>query len=146
MRPDFYATTLKRAEDMIQRGQKDEIMPQALIPSIFSSPITAYRWHSLIAKGGDDDFFSEDLDDDALIRTFGALNKSTLIMPSENDEMVPLGVDKQELLDRWTRAAPEGGVSELSGLIPGADHGLSEDGMQRWSVDRVVEFLEELQE
>lgn len=144
MPPDFYTTTLNHAEDMIQRGEKDEIMPKALIPPIFSSPITAYRWHSLIAKGGDDDFFSSDLDDERLAGTFGGLTRPTLVVPSEDDEMVPPAVDKDGLLRRWIRAAPEGIVSGLSGLVPGADHALSESGPQKWFVERVVDFLRKL--
>ncbi|KAH4103949.1 hypothetical protein HBH70_097230 [Parastagonospora nodorum] len=141
---DFLAQTLKHAEEMIARGEKDEIMPKSLIPPIFSSPVTAYRWHSLIAKGGDDDFFSSDLADEALVVTFGKLDKPTLIIPSENDEMVPPTVDKKTLLQRWIKVAPEGMVSELSGLNPGADHQLSEEGTQLWFTDRVLRFLKTL--
>ncbi|KAF2826050.1 DUF1749-domain-containing protein [Ophiobolus disseminans] len=125
MPPDVYAETLRHAEDMIAREEQDGIMPQSLIPPIFHSPISAYRWHSLIAKGGDDDFFSSDLDGEALARTFGKVDKPMLIMPSEKDEMVPSDVDKQKLLKRWVAAAPEGLVSGLSGLNPGADHVLT---------------------
>jgi hypothetical protein len=144
MPADFLAQTLKHAEEMIARGEKDEVMPKSMIPPIFSSPVTAYRWHSLIAKGGDDDFFSSDLADEALAGTFGKLDKPTLIMPSENDEMVPPTVDKKTLLQRWIKVAPEGVVSELSGLNPGADHQLSEEGMQLWFTDRVLRFLKKL--
>jgi hypothetical protein len=142
MPPNFFAQTLKHAEDMIGRGEKDEIVPKALIPPIFTSPVTAYRWHSLIAKGGDDDFFSSNLDDNAIAVKFGNLDKPTLIMPSENDDMIPPDVDKVGLLKRWKDAAPEGVVSGLSSVNPGADHGLSEEGMQKWFVERVIQFLE----
>lgn len=128
---DFFAKTLEHAEDMIARGEADAVMPKALIPPIPHSPITAYRWHSLIAKGGGDEIFSSDLDDAILTGTFGKLDKPTLIMMSENDEMVPPSVDKQELLNKWIRAAPEGVVSELSGINPEADHILSEERAQK---------------
>jgi hypothetical protein len=144
MPADFFATTLKHAQDMIARGEKDEIMPKTLIPPIFTSPLTAYRWHSLIAKGGDDDIFSSDLGDEVLARTFGRLNQPTLIMPSENDEMVPSTVNKETLLKRWTDAAPTDAVSGLSGLNPGADHELSEVGMQVYFTDRLLRFLKTL--
>lgn len=144
MPAEFLAGALKHAEDMIARGEKDEIMPKSLIPPIFSSPVTAYRWHSLIAKGGDDDFFSSDLPDEALAKTFGKLDKPTLLMPSENDETVPPTVDKVMLLQRWIKAAPIGAVSALSGLNIGANHQLSEEGMQLWFTDRVLRFLKTL--
>jgi hypothetical protein len=141
MSPDFYAQTVQHAEDMIMLEDGDEIMPKTLIPPIFTSPLTAYRWHSLIAKGGDDDYFSSDLDDAILLKTFGRLGKPTLIMPSENDEMVPQSVDKVGLLRKWTDAALRGVVSDLSGINPGADHGLSGEEVQKWFADRVVRFL-----
>jgi hypothetical protein len=145
MPPDFFAQTLQHAEDIIARGDKDEIMPKKLIPPVFTSPVTAYRWHSLIAKGGNDDYFASDLEDVILAGTFGRLDRPTMIVPSENDEMVPATVDKQGLLQRWIEAAPEGAVSSLSGLNPGADHTLSEEGAQKWFIQRVLQFLATLQ-
>jgi hypothetical protein len=144
MSPDFLAQTLKHAEEKIARGERDEIMPKKLLPSIFTSPITAYRWHSLIARGGDDDYFSSDIADAILAMTFGKLEKPTLITPSEKDEMVPTTVDREGLLRRWIAAAPEGMVSGLSGMNPGADHGLSEEGAQKWFAERVMKFLQSL--
>jgi hypothetical protein len=141
----YLAQTLEHASDMISRGEQDEIMPKSLIPPIFTSPITAYRWHSLISEGGDDDFFSSDFSDQVLKGTFGRLDKSTLIMPSEKDEMVPESVDRETLLRRWMSAAKEGVVSSFSGVNPGADHELSEVHMQEWFVERVVHFLGRLE-
>jgi hypothetical protein len=100
MPPDFLAQTLKHASDMIARGEQDEIVPKSLIPPIFTSPITAYRWHSLISVGGDDDFFSSDLSDEIVEGTFGRLDKPTLIMSSGKDEMISESVDKEGLLRR----------------------------------------------
>jgi hypothetical protein len=141
----YLAQTLEHASDMISRGEQDEIMPKSLIPPIFTSPITAYRWHSLISEGGDDDFFSSDFSDQVLKGTFGRLDKSTLIMPSEKDEMVPECVDRETLLRRWMSAAKEGVVSSFSGVNPGADHELSEVHMQEWFVERIVHFLGKLE-
>lgn len=130
---------------MIERGDKDEIMPKCLMPPIFISPITAYRWYSLVSVGGDDDFFSSDLSDELLKGTFGRLHRPTLITLSGKDEMVPESVDKEELLRRWMSAAKEGVVSGFSGVNPGADHGLSERGMQEWFVERVMGLLGKLE-
>jgi hypothetical protein len=141
MPPQLFAETLKHASNMIAGGEQDEIMPKSLIPPIFTSPITAYRWHSMISVGGDDDSFSSDLSDEVLRRIFGRLEKPTLIMPSEKDEMVPESVDKEWLLKRWMCAAELGVVSWSSGVNPGADHGLSERGMQEWFVKRVIHCL-----
>ena len=51
MTPDFYQHTLDYTKDQIARGNKDRIMPRDFIPEIFTSPVSAYRWHSLIAEG-----------------------------------------------------------------------------------------------
>lgn len=141
MPPDFYATTLEYAEDMLARGEQDEIMPRSLIPPIFMSPVSAYRWHSLIAKGGDDDYFSSDLGDEELKRTFGRLDKETLILVAGEDEMVPRGVDKEGLLERWVRASGGNVVSALSEVVEGADHALSGEGMRTVFAERVMRFL-----
>lgn len=50
MPPDFFKASLMFSVDMIACGNKDAIMPNDLVPNIFDSPITAYRWHSLISK------------------------------------------------------------------------------------------------
>lgn len=47
---------LELAQSMLQAGKQEELMPRTAFPH----PITAYRYHSLAAKGGDDDMFSSD--------------------------------------------------------------------------------------
>lgn len=51
MSPGELETSVKHAQGMISEGKEDEAMPASLIPFIFTSPITAYRWNSLGAKG-----------------------------------------------------------------------------------------------
>lgn len=51
MPPEFLAKSLNAAEELIKAGKKDEVMSREYIPPIFNSPVTAYRWHSLVAKG-----------------------------------------------------------------------------------------------
>jgi pimeloyl-ACP methyl ester carboxylesterase len=140
MPDEFLAQTRAHADSMIASSNKDEIMPKALIPPIFSSPITAYRWYSLIAPGGDDDFFSSEIEDAALERKFAGLTVPTLIMVSEKDEMVPETVDKRALLDRWVAATP-GVVRDLCGINPGADHGVSGEEEGKWFAEKALAFL-----
>lgn len=71
---------------------------------------------------------------------FHVVNRPTLILPSENDEMVPPAVDKVALLQRWIQASSLV-VSELSAIVPEADHTLSTVLSRRWVADRVVRFL-----
>jgi hypothetical protein len=125
MTPEEYDTSLTHATDLIAKGEKETFMPSSLLPAIFSGlPITAYRWHSIISPGGDDDYFSSDLSDATLQTTFGSLKKPTLILMSEKDEMVPESVDKLALLKRWIEKIPEGRASRHSWIIPHADHEL----------------------
>ncbi|KAL2129040.1 hypothetical protein VTI74DRAFT_8314 [Chaetomium olivicolor] len=102
MAPEDLEKSIKVAKAMIERGQKNDAMPKHFLPPFFTSPLTAYRWHSLAAKGGDDDYFSSDLPDSTLAATFGQVDKPLLLLPAGEDEMVPPGVDKKALLGRWT--------------------------------------------
>ncbi len=95
-------------------------------------------------NSGDDDYFSDDLDDARIATTFGKINRPTLIMPSENDEMMPSTFPKKELLQAWSRASQSKLVSPLSDIVPEADHTLSEFKSQRWFAERVVRFLKSL--
>ncbi|KAK4442722.1 hypothetical protein QBC34DRAFT_338106 [Podospora aff. communis PSN243] len=114
--------SVRVAKRMIDEGRGQEVMGRGSIPGIFQSPVTAYRWWSLAAKGGDDDFFSSDLSDDRLKEIFGRVDRPILFLPCEKDELVPPTVDRLQLLSRWTRSCPEGMASSLSGFVPGANH------------------------
>jgi alpha-beta hydrolase superfamily lysophospholipase len=120
-------------------------MPRVLIPPIFTSYISMYHWHSLVAKSGDDDLFSSDIDDEKLSDIFAGLTKPTLIMSSENDEMVPQTVNKVKLIERWMKAAPLGVVGPLSEINPGADHESNEESARTWFVERVLVFFKGLE-
>jgi pimeloyl-ACP methyl ester carboxylesterase len=146
MSADFLRTSLQHAEELIADGKEMQVMPADLIPPIFSSPITAYRWHSLASVGGDDDFFSSDLPASTLQSTFGKLDKPTLIAVSEKDEMVPSTVDKEALFKRWADAMPEGLLSEESGVLPHADHELTTDIGNRRFTYKVWKFLKDLEQ
>jgi hypothetical protein len=145
MTPEFVARSLAHAESLIAGGNEGDSMPRALVPELFTSPVSAYRWHSLLAVGGDDDFFSSDLSDEVLEGTFGKLDRPTLVLMAGEDEMVPGWVDKEKLLGRWLDKAMGKG-SKLSGISPGADHEMKRDGALEWMIARVVGFLGELEE
>lgn len=147
MPQDLLSASLKHAEALIAKGEEKTIMPNSFIPPIITSPITAYRWHSLVSVGGDDDFFSSDLPLSTLQSTFGTLDKPTLILMSEKDEMVPSTVDKEALLKRWVGTIPDGLASKRCQIIPfDADHELSGDEAMRYFIETVVRFLEEVDE
>lgn len=141
MPPAFLTQSLSHAESLIAAGSALEAMPTSLIPPIFSSPLTAYRWHSLLAVGGDDDFFASDAGDGELAKAFGGVDAPMLVLVAGEDEMVPEGVDKEALLGRWVGAVKDGLGSALSGVNPGADHAVSGEKARRWVCERVVGVL-----
>ena len=143
MPQDLLSASLKHAEALIAKGEEKTIMPNSFIPPIITSPITAYRWHSLVSVSGDDDFFSSDLPISTLQSTFGKMDKPTLILMSEKDEMVPSTVDKGSLLKRWVDTIPDGLASRQCQVIPlDADHELSGDEAMRYFIETVVKLLE----
>ncbi|KAK3315984.1 hypothetical protein B0H66DRAFT_499037 [Apodospora peruviana] len=129
------------AKEMIDRGEENEVMPNRIIPPVFGTPVTAYRWYSIVAKGGDDDYFSSDLSDERVKEIWGKVNKPIMILPGKCDEMVPPSVNRVALLHRWSVACDERWWSDLSTFIPGADHIVSEPAGQKWLGERVVLFL-----
>jgi hypothetical protein len=150
MTQDLITQSLDHATSLLRKGEPKSIMPTHLLPSIFTTPITAYRWHSLLCPGGDDDFFSSDLSTPTLQSTFGRLDKPMLIVMSENDEMVPDSVDKKTLLEGWVQCIPEplrGNRGEYisrhygGGVLTGVDHELTTDRGRRGFANCVVRFL-----
>jgi pimeloyl-ACP methyl ester carboxylesterase len=94
------AGDLKLAREMISQGKGFELMPR----NADIAPITADRYFSLFAKGGDDDMFSSDLTDMELEIHVGHLrNFNAFIIFSMNDEYVPSSIDKRLLLHRLSR-------------------------------------------
>lgn len=53
MSPEESAKSLQVAKEMIANGRENEPMPKQYLPFVFTTPVTAYRWNSLAAKGQD---------------------------------------------------------------------------------------------
>jgi hypothetical protein len=151
MDPETYKSSCVKAQQMVDDGDEDEILPSVdLDNSIIPCPVSAKRWLSLASPNhdGDDDYFSSDLTDAQLMKTFGSLPSSTplCIFPSGKDEYVPPHVDSQKLLRRWIEIAKRGNGKideDNSAIIDGADHNLSGSSESVVSnlVERVVRFL-----
>ncbi|TQN73528.1 UPF0613 protein [Colletotrichum shisoi] len=159
--PDWLRKSLEYAEKLIDEGKEWEAMPRDQLPSFFQTPMTAYRWHSLAAKGqvkiiiysplcrtadpiqsGDDDYFSSDLDESFVSEVWNRFQQPVMALQSAEDEFVPDKIDKQALVDSWKKISPK--VHELSGLIPGASHTVKRPESQQWLAERVVQFLNQL--
>ncbi|KAI4962330.1 hypothetical protein J4E86_001363 [Alternaria arbusti] len=138
------------AKVMIDTGKGEEVLSPESNPVFkdMGGPLNAYRAYSLLAKGGDDDYFSSDLSDEHFATTFGRIPPTTPVcfLLGSDDPYVPGSIDRAALLQRWTRIIREnGGVvdDQDGGVIPGAHHNLDGDPEEvvQDLVRRVVGFV-----
>jgi hypothetical protein len=130
--PDgVYEAICKEAKAMVASGRGEDIVPTSATQGFYRDPCCARRWLSLMSpdKNGDDDYFSSDLTDEQLKKTFGALPAGTPIclLFSGNDQFMPDSVDKKALLKRWSTIVKGGNGSvdaRYSGVVVGATHNL----------------------
>jgi hypothetical protein len=147
------ATVLAEAQRLIAAGKEREIVPREnnIVQKELGAAISAYRTNSLLAKGGDDDYFSTDLDDSSLRRSFGQIPSDVRLMflLGAEDPFVHKSTDKQALLSRWAGFVKQGGASvdEVhGGVVEGGHHNLDGDPEEVVGdlVKRVVGFVDEL--
>jgi len=151
--PEMYDKCVTMAQEMISVGKGEDMMPASEIQNPFGAPVCARRWLSLASPNhdGDDDYFSSDLTDSQLAKTFGSLPKRTCplcILYSGSDDSTPDSVDKEALVKRWigiVRAG--GGVPDgiNSGVVRGASHNLNGNPKEVVSnlVERTLRYLHE---
>lgn len=153
MEPALYKSSCKVARRMVDAGEGKDILPSKATGRTFPSPVTAYRWLSLLSPNhdGDDDYFSSDLTDEQLMKSFGSLPVGVplCILQSGSDEYIPREIDKAGLIKRWTEISKKGkgAVDEgNSGVIEGATHNLAIDNEEVVSrlVAKVLGFVESL--
>jgi alpha-beta hydrolase superfamily lysophospholipase len=151
MKKSMSEAIVKTAREWIAEGRGDDALPQVL--GGLRNPVTAYRWLSLISpdKTGDDDYFSSDLPDETLKKSFGAFKKTTplLILISGADEHVPAFISKEGLAAKWSRFAKDGeGIvdEENGGVVAGAHHNYEQDGEEivADACKRISNFLEKV--
>jgi pimeloyl-ACP methyl ester carboxylesterase len=142
-RRDMLEEAIAKTKEMIDEGKEEHVFSAEsnhVALELGGGPITAYRAYSLVAKGGDDDYFSSDLEDATLQNTFGKIPESTPLMflLGSDDPYVPESISKEGLLERWTKTIRAGGgvVDDVNGgVVPGAHHNLDGDP------DKVVQDL-----
>jgi pimeloyl-ACP methyl ester carboxylesterase len=128
---------LNHATSLVESGKGAEWMPKeacktvALDPNAPEEkdnvgsviPHTAYRFHSLFAAGGDDDYFTSTLPPTSL--RFHLSPVPLLLILGSEDEFYPPILStfnaKQELLDKWCKGS-EDKISDLSVVVEGMDH------------------------
>ncbi|CAK9437062.1 uncharacterized protein LODBEIA_P15090 [Lodderomyces beijingensis] len=123
---DFEQLTQEVYDEYIATGRDRELLPEKYRKIAFNVPITAYRFYSLAAKRGDDDFFSSYLTQEDLKETFGKVSKPLLLLYSGSDQFVPAHVDKQQVFENFEKATPASYWSKYSRIIPGGTHDLGE--------------------
>lgn len=155
MSPGDYTSICEGAKRMFAEGNGEEIMPGKLLPAaakeFFFCPITANRCLSLLSPdhNGADDYFSSDLTDEQLSKTFGALPKTApiCVLFSGEDEFMPKRIDKEKLLSRWEGIVAKGeGVIVHSSVVQGASHNLNgnPESVLSTLIERVAGFVEGL--
>jgi len=152
--PRVYEESCKIAQEMVDAGDGDEIISKKVTKGFFSpAPISAKRWLSLASPNhdGDDDYFSSDLSDEQLMKSFGSLpTRSPLcILFSGTDEFMPKTLDMAALIQKWAVFVKKGSGKvdeENSGVVKGASHNLAgnpEEVVQDL-VRRILGFLDRL--
>ena len=142
---------------MCREGHDKDAMPNRLTKPLFGRiAITARRWVDIASPGpnhdGADDYFTSDLPDERLEKTFGKLPASSplLVLHGGSDQSVPQHVDKRRLLQRWLHVVETHGGSVdgvNSGVIEGASHNLNgqSDDIVQDLVRRVSAFVARLE-
>jgi hypothetical protein len=148
------AQTLSRSVDlateMVKAGKGGDCIPQEATGGFFKTPISAQRWLSLAAVGGDDDMFSSD--GVRMEEVWGGLGMSKVpicVLYSGEDEFVPKEVDKEALMAKWREVVKQKGGNfdaEISRLVVGASHNLvgDADSVLHGLTTGVTEFLQKL--
>ncbi|KAL2752611.1 hypothetical protein ACRALDRAFT_2112623 [Sodiomyces alcalophilus JCM 7366] len=141
LEPEELQESIEVAAEMIAEDRGEEMMTPEQVYNIYN-PVTAYRWHALIAKGGDDDYFSSDLDEEVVAKFWGRFNKPALVLYSGEEEHAPAFIDKEALVESWKKAGPK--VHPSSGVIPGADHAITKPESQARFNEMVAAFLKDI--
>jgi hypothetical protein len=134
---------------MVDAGDGDDILPSRETHRFFVA-VSAKRWLSLASPNhdGEDDYFSSDLTDEQLMKSFGSLpaRSPLCILFSDADEYMPKIIDKVALTKKWIGFAKKGAgkVDEEHSIpVEGASHNLSgnSDEVVSGLVQKVLGFL-----
>ncbi|KAL1409298.1 hypothetical protein Q8F55_003277 [Vanrija albida] len=135
---------LPRANALIAEGNGGELLDDGFTKET-SIRMTAFRLHSLVGVGGDDDYFSSDLPDapdgsehaHPLSTSFGKMSAPALALWCEKDHCAVLP-DQKPLLRRWEAAS--GGKLEWRILL-GASHMVDQEDAQQAMSTHIVTWL-----
>ena len=152
---DKLAEKSEFAQKWVDEGKAEDILPSQFSIGLFgNTPVTARRFLSLASPNhdGDDDYFSTDLSDEQLAKSFGALPKGSplCILYSGEDQYVAKEVDKKALVEKWIGFVKrgDGTVDEVnSGVVNGATHNLTDcnEEVVKDLIGRVARFVESVE-
>ncbi|TGJ79429.1 hypothetical protein E0Z10_g9333 [Xylaria hypoxylon] len=142
---DQLEKSIAAAKKLIDAGRSHERMTLTQLPGFMQdTPISAWRWYSLVAADGEDNYFSPDLTDEVAASYWKRIGKPLLILHSGNDEFIPDSLDKEGLVNHWRELCNPGIASKLSGTIPGATHNVEEPEAEDWLCSTVAKFLQSI--
>ncbi|KAL0076996.1 hypothetical protein J3Q64DRAFT_1770094 [Phycomyces blakesleeanus] len=133
---------MPKLEEYIELATKlcAERKGEAWMPHEIGVPMTASRFFSLFAVGGDDDMFSSDLSDEFLSNLYKDVDRPMLLLGSECDEFYkPTRISQRDLLKRFASFSPL--VS--SDIVSGADHSVTQLDSQPYLCQTVLSFIKE---
>lgn len=136
---------LELATKLVKEGRGYQLLPRNVEPksvfgpeqkgnvnSVNEPPMTAYRWWSLVAKGGDDDYFSIDLETTKIRKIWQAAGRGlrggskgyVLALVGQEDEYIPQPMNTPEkIIQAWTNAITPGPDSRCYfEILPEANH------------------------
>lgn len=132
----------KCEKEYLSVGKSKYILPHEF--DIFETPVTAYRFYSLMSVRGDDDYFSSDLNSDDFKQTFGVFDRPLLVLYGSKDECVPSFIDRERLVELWKNATDSKYWSPLSKVLKGASHNIgptSDEGTIEDFLETVQNFI-----
>lgn len=137
MRRDLanYESLLQWAHEQCEQGQSLKVCSELVL----GVPMTAYRLQSLLAPGGDDDYFSEEVLPPQRSRLSCLASTPTLVLFSGADEYVPRPGVIYELLTKAYHMANPSSCRVVT--IEGADHAVTVVEHQEQLIDEIIDFV-----
>ncbi|KAI7872611.1 uncharacterized protein EV154DRAFT_431299 [Mucor mucedo] len=118
-------------------GKGNELLPK----DAFWNLISADRFFSLCAKGGDDDVFSTDLTVGEIQSLYEGVNKPICWVYSDQDEYYASAQDKHEVMNRFKSICP---AIKVTAIVPHGDHSITREDSQEYFCNIVEDFLKTL--
>jgi len=129
---------VRAAEAAIANGKGLEPFRHPTVVKMHPTTVlSASRFVSLNAKGGDEDFFSDDLDN--YFESFSGFSTPVAFLIGKEDEYAK-DIDKERLLEIFQRYQPTVSRSAHSCVLEGADHCITNEKAQQKAVDIIRQF------